>query len=81
MPSRIPHDNISVFFELAFIILCISMAGWTSFLKSLAAQWFALLALGRARTLLRSRKNLKPEECLKTAMNPRRPVHALLGAG
>jgi hypothetical protein len=43
------------------------------------AQRFALLALGRAWILFRSRKNSKPEKCLKMATNPQRPVHALLG--
>ena len=44
-----------------------------------AAQRFALPACGRAWTLLGSRKNSKPEKCLKTAQNPQRPVHTLLG--
>jgi hypothetical protein len=44
-----------------------------------AAQRFALLALGRAWTMLGSRKNSKPEKCLKMPQNPQRPVHALLG--
>ena len=39
----------------------------------------ALLALGRAWTLFGSRKNPKPEKCLKIAQNPQRPVHALFG--
>jgi hypothetical protein len=38
-----------------------------------------VVALGRAWTLLGSRENSKPEKCLKTAQNPQRPVHALLG--
>jgi hypothetical protein len=42
---------------------------------------FALLALGRAWTLLGSRKNSKSEKCLKIAQNPQRPVHAVLGGG
>jgi hypothetical protein len=37
-------------------------------------------ALGRAWILFGSRKNSKPEKYLKTAQNPQRPVHALLGA-
>jgi len=45
-----------------------------------AAQRIALLALGRAWTLLGSRKNLKPEKCSKMRQNPQRPVHALLGS-
>ncbi len=44
-----------------------------------AAQRFALLALGRAWILFGSRKNSKPEKCLKMPQNPQRPVHALLG--
>jgi hypothetical protein len=43
------------------------------------AQRFALLALGRVWTLLESRKNPKPEKCLKMPQNPQRPVHAMLG--
>jgi len=43
------------------------------------AQWFALLALGRAWTLFGSRKNSKPEKYLKMPQNPQRPVHAMLG--
>lgn len=34
------------------------------------AQRLALLALGRAWTLLGSRKNSKPEKCLKMRQNP-----------
>ena len=44
----------------------------------LVAQRFALLALGRAWTLLESSINSKPEKCLKMPQNPQRPVHALL---
>jgi hypothetical protein len=43
------------------------------------AQRFALLAGGRAWILFESRKNSKPEKCLKMPQNPQRPVHALLG--
>ncbi|MDO9129214.1 MAG: hypothetical protein Q7U34_05040, partial [Anaerolineales bacterium] len=43
------------------------------------AQRFALLAGGRAWTMLGSRKNSKPEKCLKMATNPTCPVHAMLG--
>jgi hypothetical protein len=43
---------------------------------SRAAQRFALLALGRAWTLLGSSINSKPEKCLKMPQNPQRPVHA-----
>jgi len=45
-----------------------------------AAQRLALPACGRAWTLLESRKNSKPEKCLKMPQNPTRQVHALLGA-
>jgi len=45
------------------------------------AQRFALLAGGRAWTMLGSRENSKPEKCLKMATNPTCPVHALLGGG
>jgi len=45
----------------------------------MAAQRFALLALGRAWILFGSRKNSKPENCSKMPQNPQRPVHALLG--
>ena len=48
--------------------------------KSSDAQRFALPASGRAGTLLRSRKNSKPENCLKMRQNPTCLVHALLGA-
>jgi hypothetical protein len=34
---------------------------------------------GRAGILLVSRKNSKPENCLKMPQNPTRQVHALLG--
>jgi hypothetical protein len=44
-----------------------------------ASQRLALLALGQAWTLLGSRKNSKPEKCLKKPQNPQRPVHAVLG--
>jgi len=44
-----------------------------------AAERFALLALGRAWTLLGSKKNSKQEKSLKMRQNPQRPVHALLG--
>src|SRR6266542_7110862 len=44
-----------------------------------AAQRFALLALGRAWIMFGSRKNTKPEKCLKMPQNPQRPVHAVLG--
>jgi hypothetical protein len=43
------------------------------------AERFALLALGRAWTMLGSRKSPKPEKCLKMPQNPTRQVHALLG--
>jgi len=36
------------------------------------------MALGWAWILFGSRKNLKPEKCLKMRQNPQRPVHALL---
>jgi len=49
-------------------------------LEPSTAQRFALLALGRAWTLLGSRKNSKPEKCLKMPQNPTRQVHALLAA-
>jgi len=44
------------------------------------AQRFALPACGRAWTLFGSRKNLKPEKCLKMPQTPTRQVHALLGS-
>jgi hypothetical protein len=44
-----------------------------------AAQRFALPACGRAWILFGSRKNPKPEKCLKMPQNPTRQVHALLG--
>jgi hypothetical protein len=37
------------------------------------------LTMRRVWTLLGSRKNLKPENCLKMRQNPQRPMHALLG--
>jgi hypothetical protein len=37
------------------------------------------MALGRAWTMLGSRKNSKPEKCSKMPQNPTRQVHALLG--
>ena len=43
------------------------------------AQRFALPACGRAWTMLGSRKNSKPEKCLKMPQNPTRQVHAVLG--
>jgi len=42
------------------------------------AQRFALVAVGRARKMFGSRKNSKPEKCLKMPQNPHRPLHALL---
>jgi hypothetical protein len=45
----------------------------------LAAERLALLALGRAWTLLGSRKNSKPEKCSKMPQNPTRQVHAVFG--
>jgi hypothetical protein len=36
--------------------------------------------VGGAWILLESRKNLKPENCLKIAQTPTRPLHALLGS-
>ncbi len=45
-----------------------------------SAQRYALLAAGWAWTMFGSRRNSKPEKCLKTATNPRRPVHVLLGS-
>jgi len=50
-----------------------------NYLLATAAERFALLALGRAWTLLGSRKNSKPEKCSKMPQNPQRQVHALLG--
>jgi hypothetical protein len=44
-----------------------------------AAQRLALLTLGRAWTMFGSRKNSKPEKCLKMPQTPQRPVHAVLG--
>ena len=44
-----------------------------------SAQRFALPACGRVWTMLGSRKNSKPEKCLKMPQNPTRQVHALLG--
>jgi hypothetical protein len=38
------------------------------------------VAGGRAGIRLGSRKNSKPEKCLKTAQSPTSPLHALLGA-
>ena len=51
--------------------------------NSQAAQRFALLALGRAWTLLGSRKNSKPEKCSTRSVpqNPQRPVHPIKMAG
>jgi len=46
--------------------------------ESLAAQRFALLAGGRAWTMLGSRRNSKPEKCLNMVTNPTCPVHAVL---
>jgi len=43
-----------------------------------SVQRFALLAGGRAWKLFGSRKNPKPEKCLKIRTVPTRPVHALL---
>ena len=43
------------------------------------AQRFALPACGRAEILFESRKNSKPEKCLKKPQTPTRQVHALLG--
>jgi hypothetical protein len=43
-----------------------------------AAERFALPACGRAWILFGSRKNSKPEKCLKMLQNPTRQVHALL---
>jgi hypothetical protein len=43
-----------------------------------AAQRFALAAGGRVWIRLGSRKNPKPEKCLKTAQNPTSRLHALL---
>ena len=43
-----------------------------------STQRFALLALGRAWTLLGSRKNSKRGKCSKMPQNPTRQVHALL---
>src|SRR6266511_43173 len=43
-------------------------------------QRFALLAGGRAWTMLGSRKNSKPENYLKLPQDPTCPVHAVLGA-
>ena len=43
------------------------------------AQRFALPACGRAWKMLGSRKNPKPEKCLKMPQTPTRRVHALLG--
>ena len=45
---------------------------------SVAVQRCALLAGGRAWTLLGSSISLKPENCLKMATNPTCPVHAVL---
>jgi len=45
----------------------------------MSAQRLALLAPGWAWILSGSRENSKPEKCLKTRQNPRRPVHAVLG--
>ena len=44
------------------------------------AQRLAVLAAELAWTVLGCREDSKPEECLKTEMNPRRPVHAMLCA-
>jgi hypothetical protein len=44
-----------------------------------SAEWFALLAVERAWTMLGSRENSKPEKCLKMATNPTCLAHALLG--
>jgi|CXWL01.1.fsa_nt_gi hypothetical protein len=49
-------------------------------LSSEAAERFALPASGRAGKMPESRKNSKPEKCLKNAQNPTCRVHALLGA-
>jgi hypothetical protein len=43
------------------------------------AQRFALAAGGRDEIRFESRKNSKPEKCLKTAQNPTSRLHALLG--
>jgi len=51
----------------------------TIYRHHLASQRLALLALGRAWTLLGSRKNSKPEKCSKMPQNPTRQVHAVLG--
>jgi len=39
-----------------------------------------LVVVGRAGIMPESRKNPKPEKCLKMATNPHHPLHALLGA-
>jgi len=44
------------------------------------AQRFALMAAGQAWILLGSRKKIEDKKCLKTAQNPHRPRHVLLGA-
>jgi len=44
------------------------------------AQRLALAACGRVWTLFESRKNPKPEKCLKMPQNPTRQLHALLAA-
>jgi hypothetical protein len=44
------------------------------------AQRLALAAGGRVGIRLGSRKNPKPEKCLKTAQSPTSPLHALLGS-
>jgi len=38
------------------------------------------VVVGRAGIMPESRKNPKPEKCLKMATNPHHPLHALLGA-
>jgi len=44
-----------------------------------ASQRFALAAGGRDEIRSESRKNSKPEKCLKTAQSPTSRLHALLG--
>ena len=48
---------------------------------STSAQRFALLAGGRAWTMLGSRENSKPEKCSKMPQNPTCPVHLVMMAG
>ena len=53
---------------------------WAEAKRSLGARLksngFALAAVGRAWILLGSRKNSKPEKCLKKPQTPNRPLHA-----